>query len=366
MQTGFNPDQLQFRDVVGRFLADKSPPSEVRRLMETERGHDPDVWAQLSGELGLTGTHLPEAYGGHGFGPVELGIICQEMGRYLYCGPFLASTVMAGYAILNAGSEADKQALLPGIAGGESIAALVLDDLADPAAVGSSIDARDGRLNGRADIVIDAHVADLLVVAARESAGVSLFAVEADAGGVTIEPVSALDPTRKLARVVLEGVPGTRIGPAGGAALDVLWDQMCVALAHEMIGGAEQLFNSTIEYMKVRVQFGRPIGSFQALKHRVADLLLELELAKAMTHGAAQVLATGEGDPWAPNMAKAMAGEAYMSCARQAIQLRGGIGFTWEDDTHLWFKRAKSSEVLLGTPAWHRERMMQRVEAEHV
>lgn len=148
--------------------------------------------------------------------------------------------------------------------------------------------------------------------------------------------------------------------------MPLLWDQMCVALANEMVGGADHLFTTTIDYMKMRVQFGRTIGSFQALKHRCADLLLELELAKAMAEEASFYLASGEGDAFAANTAKAMASDAYMSVARQAIQLRGGIGFTWEEDTHLWFKRAKASEVFLGTSNWHREQMIQRMEADHV
>ena len=163
--------------------------------------------------------------------------------------------------------------------------------------------------------------------------------------------------------VRFDQAPAALLGNEGQAHLDLLWDQMSTALAHEMIGGAEHLFETTVEYMKMRVQFGRAIGSFQALKHRCADLLLELEFAKAMTHAAALYLADGEGDAYSPNMAKSLASDAYMSIARQAIQLRGGIGFTWEEDTHLWFKRAKSSEVFLGTPNWHRERMMQRMEA---
>ena len=359
-----NEDQLQFKSVVARFLADKSPTTAVRELMASKQGYDEAVWRQLCSEVGLAGTHLPEAYGGFGFGPVELGISCQEMGRHLYCGPFFASAVMAAHAILNEGSEAQKTELLPGIADGTTIAALVLDDLSGWDAVGSSISADDGSLSGEAPIVVDAYCASVLVVAAGDDNGVGLYLVDPGVAGVQIDPREALDPTRKICRVRMDRVPAERLG-SGAADLERLWDQLSTALAHEMIGGAEALFESTIEYMKMRVQFGRVIGSFQALKHRVADLLLELELARAATHEAARVLATGEGDPHAPNMAKAMAGDAYISVAKQAIQLRGGIGFTWEEDTHLWYKRAKASEVLLGTSNWHRERMVQRMEVAH-
>lgn len=362
MQTGFSADQEQFRDMVSRFLADKSPPTEVRRWMADARGYDPEVWTQLTQELGLAGTHLPEQFGGHGFGATELGIIVQEMGRHLYCGPFFASAVMAGYAILNSATADQRERLLPPLAAGDKVAALVLDDLSAPERVGRQLTCASGHLSGTAPLVVDAHVADVLIVAAGDVAGVSLYVV--DPADAQIRPREVLDPTRKISSVTLKSAPAELLGTAGDAHLDRLWDQMSVALAHEMLGGAERLFETTIEYMKLRMQFGRLIGSFQALKHRAADLLLELELAKAMTHAAARYLDSGTGDAYAPNMAKAMMSEAYMSIARQAIQLRGGIGFTWEEDTHLWFKRAKASEVMLGLPDWHREQMVQRM-TEH-
>ena len=370
MPVGFTEDQEQFRDVVARFFAHKSPTTAVRALMESPEGYDPEVWKRLSEEVGLAGTHLPEAYGGFGFGAVELGIISQQMGRHLYCGPFFASSVMAGLALLQAGSEAQKQRWLPGIANGSLIAALALDDLDAPERVGrrvraTSNGAAGAKLDGVAPSVVDAHIAELLIVAAGTDEGLGYFAVDPTERGVEVKPLECLDPTRKLARVTLRDVSGERLGGGRRAEIQDLWDGMCTALAHEMLGGAEALFESTIEYMKMRVQFGRAIGSFQALKHRCADLLLELELARAATHAAARYLAGGAGEDYAPNMAKALAGDAYMSIAKQAIQLRGGIGFTWEDDTHLWYKRAKSSEVFLGTPNWHREAMVRKMEASN-
>lgn len=369
MEHAFTADQEQFRDVVRRFLASRSPTTEVRRQMASSPGYDPDVWRQLCTEVGLAGTHLPEAYGGFGFGPVELGIVAEEMGRHLYCGPFFASAVMAAFAILNVATESQKQRYLPGIADGSTIATLVLDDLNDPNRVGHAIvsePAIGGHvLTGVAPLVLDAHVARLLIVAARDAAGVSLYAVDPGVSGVEVDLLESLDPTRKLCRVSLAAAPGELLGRAGHAELERLWDQLNTVLANEMVGGAERLFESTVDFMKLRFQFGRPIGSFQALKHRCADLLLELELARAAAHEAARVLAGAPGDDHAPNMAKALAGDAYMSIARAAIQLRGGIGFTWEEDTHLWYKRAKSSEVLLGTPNWHREQMIRKLEATH-
>lgn len=359
MSFGFSADQEQFRDVVARFMADKSSPETVRHWMADESGFDQTVWAQLGGELGLLGTHLPEAYGGFGFGPIEQGIISQEMGRHLYGGPYLSSAVMAGYALLQVAGEADKLRLLPGLATGDTIATLVLDDLGNPDRLGHALTVTDAGLTGTASKVIDAQAASVLLVAARSADGLGLY--EVDPANARITPLDALDPTRKLAQVTFDAAPVTSLGSINAEQLQRLWDQCSSALAHEMIGGAQRLFETTIEYLKIRVQFGRTIGSFQGLKHRCADLLLELEHAKAMTHAAARYLADGEGDAYAPNMAKAMASDAYISLAKQAIQLRGGIGFTWEEDTHLWYKRAKSSEVLFGTSNWHRERMMQRM-----
>jgi alkylation response protein AidB-like acyl-CoA dehydrogenase len=364
MQTEFTEDQETFRETVTRFLQDKSQPADVRRLMETDSGYDPAVWKQLASEVGLAATHFPEEYGGYGFGPVELGIVSEAMGRYLYCGPFFASSVMAGHALLIAGSDSAKEKLLPEIAAGTLIATLVLDDLNEPDKVGNALSVSGGKLSGSAGLVVDGQNAACFIVIAREGAGLSLFLVDAGNAGVSIVPTQTLDPTRKLAQVSFANAGVESIGTVSAEALDQIWDHLCVALAHEMIGGAEHLLETTIEYTKVRYQFGRPIGSFQGLKHRAADLLLELECAKAATHHAAFCLAADEGEPYAASMAKAMASDAYMLAAREAIQMRGGIGFTWEEDTHLWFKRAKSSEVFMGTPAIHRARMMGLMENE--
>lgn len=385
MTTEFNDDQQQFRDVVKRFFTDKSPISAVRHLMADNAGYDAGVWQQLSAEVGLAGAHIPQAYGGYGFGPIELGIIAEEMGRTLYCGPFFASAVMAGYALLGGADEACKHRLLPGIADGSTIATLVLDDLnqvdqsgrglhgellagahATTDAGADSEEGADGashwRLTGAVGLVLDAQVASVFLCVAATDNGLGLFLVGRDEPNLVIEPLEVIDPTRKLSRLQFNQVRAEKIGELNGAAMALLWDQLSVVLAHEMIGGAQALFDSTVEYMKLRMQFGRPIASFQALKHRCADLLLELELAKAVTRQASHFLASGDGQRHLPSMAKAMASDAYMNLARAGVQLRGGIGFTWENDTHLWFKRAKSSEVFLGSPYLHRERMMTMIQ----
>ena len=364
MQTDFTEDQHQFRTVVSRFLQDKSTPSDVRRLMDTDAGYDQAVWQQLCQEVGLAGTHIPEIYGGFGFGSVELGIVCEEMGRYLYGGPFFASSVMAASALMAGGHEQAKHQWLPEIASGTRILTLVLDNLDSTHDLGRALCVDDnGCLSGSASIVVDAGSADYFVVIASHDGRLNLYGATAASAGLTIAPRESLDATRKIGSVSFDAVPVAQLGVMTPEAIDQCWNQINVALSHEMLGGAQHLFDTTLDYTSVRVQFGRPIGSFQALKHRCADLLMSLEFARAAVHHAGFVDAAGS-DNYSASMAKSMMADTYMEAARTAIQLRGGIGFTWEEDTHLWFKRAKSSEVFMGSPNVHRERMMQAMLTE--
>lgn len=372
MRFSFTDEQQEFRGIVRRFLQDKSPTSQVRRVMETEQGCDEDVWRQLAGELGLTAVHIPEAYGGQGFGVGELSIAVEEMGRSLLCAPYFSSTVLATTAILKAASEAQKLRLLPALAAGETRATLAVTEASgrwEIEATTTTATASAGKfvLEGDKSFVLDGHSADLLVVLARRPGsvggdGLSLFAVSGDSKGLARRPLEVMDPTRKLASVTFTGVEAELLGEEGAAAdpLRQTLDIAAICLANEMIGGADRLREDAIEFANMRVQFGRPIASFQALKHKAADLLMNVELAKSAAYYAAA--AVDEGDPEVPalaSIAKAAASEAYMQAAIDGIQFHGGIGFTWDNDTQLWFKRAKSSEVFLGTPAWHRERLMQ-------
>ena len=371
----FTEEQRQFRDMLRRFMAAASPTSEVRRLMDREPGFDPAVWRRMAGELGLTGLMIPERYGGAGFGLVELGLAMEEMGRVLLCAPYLASAVLAANALCRVGSEDQKQRLLPGIACGETIAALAVAEPGgepdvDRIAMGAA--AVDGgySLTGCKDYVVDGCNADLLLVAARTApggglAGLSLFAVPGDAPGVVRRRLKTLDPTRQLARLDFHDAPAELLGELGGAgsALAETLDTGAIALANEMAGGAQRLLEDALEYIKLRMQFGRAVASFQAIKHRCAELLLNVDLMKSAAHHAAQVADANPAElAYEASLAKVAAGEAYLQAAIEAIQLHGGIGFTWDQDTQLWYKRAKSSEVLLGDPAWHRERMIQLLE----
>jgi len=373
MRFSFTDEQTEFRSVLRRFLEDKSPSTEVRRLMETDGGCDPEVWRQLSQDLGLTAIHIPESYGGQGFGIGELAIAVEEMGRALLCAPYFASTVMAATAILKAGSEDQKQILLPDIASGETIATLAIAEESGAwtgSGVAMTATAAGGkyRLDGTKSFVLDGHTAGLIVVLARTpgssgAEGLSFFTVAGDAAGLERTKLDSMDPTRKLARLSFAGVEADLLGDEGAAAVPLrqTLDIAAICLANEMVGGAERLRESAVEYANMRVQFGRAIGSFQSLKHKAADMLLDVELAKSAAYYAAAAADEDDEEVSAlASLAKAAAADAYMQTAIHTVQIHGGIGFTWDNDTHLWFKRAKSSEVFLGDAAYHRERLMQQ------
>ena len=372
MQFAFTPEQEEFRSVLRRFLQEKSPPTVVRRRMESEAGWDREEWRALNDQLGLTGVHIPEAYGGQGFGFVELGIVLEEMGRSLLCAPYFSSTVLAATAIMNSGSDAQKEALLPPIALGETIATLAFTEpngrweASGFETTATSVEGGGFRLDGVKSFVLDGHTADLIVVAARRPGstgdeGLSLFTVAGDAPGLTRRALKVLDPTRKQARLEFSSVKAQLLGEEGGGAAPLARTlaQAAACLASEMVGGAERLRESALDYANLRVQFGRPIASFQSMKHKQADLLLDVTLARSAAYAATSAAAEEDAEwPVLASLAKAGASEAYMRAAIDTIQIHGGIGFTWDNDTHLWFKRAKSSEVFLGGPEWHREQML--------
>ena len=377
MKFSFSSEQDEFRTNLRRFLVDKAPTKETRRLMETDTGWERDTWRALNAELGLTAVRIPEAYGGHGFGFGEHCIVLEEMGRALVCAPYFATTVLAAGAILNAGTEAEKQALLPAIAAGDTVATLAsAEDNGRWDAAATTLTATPGgsgaRLNGHKSFVLDGHTADLIVVLARAPGssgenGLSFFTVRGDAAGLTRTPLKTMDPTRKLARLRFENVEATPLGQAGAAAAPFAKTMIeaAVCLANEMVGGAERLREDAMAYARLRVQFGRSIASFQSMKHKAADMLLEVELAKSAAYYAAAALDEGDADIAATaSLAKACASDTYTQTAIHAVQIHGGIGFTWDNDTHLWFKRAKSSEILFGDAHYHREQMMRHMTAE--
>ncbi len=374
MNFAFSEEQEELRRTVRAFLESKSPSAEVRRLMETTEGYDPAVWNQMGAELGLQGLAIPEEYGGQGFTFVELCIVLEEMGRSLLCAPFFATTVLAANAILNAGSDADKKALLPGIASGETKATLAFTEPSgkwDASGIAMEATQANGgwTLSGEKMFVIDGHNADLIVVVARTAGtsgadGIGFFTVAGDAAGLTRTALATMDQTRKQAKLEFNGVAAAALGEPGQgfAALSKTLDQAAVALANEGIGGAQFVLDMSVQYAKDRVQFGRPIGSFQAIKHKCADMLLEVESGKSAAYYAAWAAAEDNDElPVVAALAKAYVSDAYFHCAAENIQIHGGIGFTWEHDAHLFFKRAKSSEIFLGDATYHRELLAQRI-----
>jgi alkylation response protein AidB-like acyl-CoA dehydrogenase len=369
MNFAFSDEQEELRRAVRRFLAEKSPETEVRRLMETTEGYDPAVWSQMADQLGLQSLTIPEEYGGSGFGYVELIVVLEEMGAALLCAPYFSTVALATNALLTSGDDSAKKYLLPGIASGETIGTLAITEDNgrwdfDGITMGATKSEQGWSLNGSKMFVIDGHTADLLLVAARTDKGLSLFGVKGDAEGLTRTPLPTMDQTRKQARVDFAGVDGWLIGTEGGAqeGLSKTLDLAAVALAAEQVGGAQRCLDAAVEYAKTRIQFGRPIGSFQAIKHKCADMLLEVESAKSAAYYAGWAAAEDSDElPVVASLAKSYCSEAYFHAAAENIQIHGGIGFTWEHPAHLYFKRAKSSELLLGDPAYHRELLAQRI-----
>jgi alkylation response protein AidB-like acyl-CoA dehydrogenase len=364
----FSPEQEDLRVMVRDYLAAHSAETEVRRLMETADGFDPAVWTQLGEELGILGLAIPEEYGGAGAGFAEVGVVLEEAGRALLCAPFLSSAVLAATTLVHSGDQAAKKDYLPGLASGELRGTLALAEDSgrwDAAGITATASRRgDGwTLDGHKNYVLDAGTAGLILVAARTGAGISLFAVEAGAPGLITSELSTMDLTRRQGRLELAAVPARLLGTEGGAwpALSRALDLAAAGLAAEQAGGAGRVLEMAVEYAKTRYQFGRAIGSFQAIKHKCADMLVAVETARsAAYYGLWTADDAADELPVAASMAKAYCSDAYLRCAQENIQLHGGIGFTWEHPAHLYFRRAKSSQLLFGSPAYHREQLARR------
>jgi len=369
----FTEEQEELREAARAFLADHSSGEQVRHAMESEQGFDPEVWKRIGAELGWPSVIVPEAHGGIGLGYVELVALLEVMGEALLCSPFFSTVCLAANALLVGGYEAQKQEYLPAIAEGQKIATLAHAEAgcgydATDFACTATPDGGDFRLRGAKRYVVDGCAADLLVVAARAPGsegddGVGLFLVDANAKGVVRRPLATMDQTRRQAEIVLDDVrvpAGARLGPEGSgtAVLRTTLDLAAIALAAEQVGGAQRCLDLSVAYANEREQFGRAIGSFQAIKHKCANMMLRVESARSAAYYAACVAAEEAPELGrAASLAKAYCSEAYFACAGEAIQIHGGVGFTWEYDPHLYFKRAQASELLLGDPSFHRERI---------
>ncbi len=365
MKYAFTEDQDDLRGLVRDFLTSQSPESEVRRLMETAEGFDRGVWRQLGEELDIVGLAIPEQYGGSGQGFAAVGVVLEEAGSALLCAPYFSSVVLAAGALAACDDDEAKQDYLPRLATGELRGTLaVAEDNGRADLAGVELGARqvDGRwiLEGHKSYVIDGATAQLVLVAGRTEAGVSLFAVEPGASGFAAQSLSTLDMTRKQARLRFDSVPARLVGSDGGAGpvLSRVLDLAALGLAAEQAGGAARTLDMAVNHAKVRFQYGRAIGSFQAIKHKCADMLLEVECARSAAY---QGLWTVDDD-WAgvelaASIAKSRCSDAFTRCAYENIQIHGGTGFTWEHPAHLYLRRAKSTQLLFGDPAYHRERV---------
>jgi alkylation response protein AidB-like acyl-CoA dehydrogenase len=373
MDIGFSEEQGLLRDTARKFLDAACTTKFVRDRMATAEAVTPEFWAQLA-EQGWLGINFAEEDGGSELGLVDLVVLMEEMGRTVMPGPYLATVLLGGAAIREAGSPAQRREYLPRIAEGRLKATLAaIEPNARWDASGIMMTAQPMRggfsLSGTKLFVPDAHLADIVVVAARTrdagtmEDGVTLFLVPKDAAGLSVVPMPSIDETRKLCEVRFDNVavPQTALlGELheGWPSLARVYDAASVALAAEMCGGAQRVLDMTVEYAKLRVTFGKPIGSYQGVKHKCADMLVEVENAKSLTYYAAWAIDEGMADaPLAVSMAKAAASDASRKVSNSGIQLHGGIGMTWEHDLHLYMKRAKASEVAFGDASWHRERV---------
>jgi alkylation response protein AidB-like acyl-CoA dehydrogenase len=377
MHFAFNEEQEELRRAARSFLATHSSPEKVRAAMASDDGFDRDVWRRIGQEMGWTAILVPEEHGGLGLTYVELIALLEVMGATLLCSPFFSTICLAGNLLRIGGSQTQKKEYLPGIASGETIATLAFTE-ANGRCDASTIEAvakPDGNnfiLNGTKTFVLDGNVAAFLIVAAREPGsmgqeGVRLLIVPADAPGVERRSLPTMDQTRRQAEIRLQDVrvpAASLIGNEGGGwpLLEKTLQLAAIALSAEQVGGAQRCLDMTVEYAKERKQFGRPIGSFQAIKHKCADMLLQVESARSASYYAGWAAAVDDPElPVLASLAKAYCSDAYFQCTAESIQIHGGVGFSWEYDVHLYFKRAKSSEIFLGSPAYHREIVAQHI-----
>jgi len=375
VSTALSREQRDLSEAVAALMAARSSESDVRRLMAESTGGDATTWAQMAA-MGLVGLIIPEGFGGTGAGAAELSVVSAQMGRALLCAPYLSTAVLTPYLLLALGDSGECAEILPRIAAGEMIATVAFAEAgsARPPAHPNTTATVDGEwtLSGQKTYVLDAHGADLLYVSARTPCGTGIFAVRRDAPGLSVEPLSTVDQTRRQGRVTLSGTPARLIGDpgAGDRALEAALDRAAVALIAEQAGGAMRVTEMATDYARTRYQFGRAIGSFQAVKHLCVDMLLESQSAlSAARHVAAgfddSPFDTSDPGPsdtvdpdWAADLALAQAfcSEAYVFAAATNIQVHGGIGFTWEHPAHLYLRRARTDAQIFGDAAWHRER----------
>lgn len=353
-------ERAELRTAVRELLGDKCTEDDVRRVMTSDDGFDRELWRQLA-EQGVLGMLVEDRLGGLGFGALELEAVAEETGAALLPAPFISSAVLTVALVQAAGSDDDKQRLLPGLADGTAIGTVAITGRSGSWTIeGVDVEAAaDGTLTGEAHYVTWGQVADVVLVVARTADGVGVFEVAPGAAGFSRTAVTVFDPTVRLSTFTFAGTPARRLGAAGWDAVQEALDYAVIASAGEQVGGSRRIFDMTVDYLKTRVQFGRQIGSFQALKHMAADLLIEVENAtSAAQHAAAERSTGSETSDGAVALAGFACAEAYETITMNAIQMHGGIGFTWEHPAHLFLRRARTGLQLFGGPRLHRERYL--------
>ena len=363
----FSPDQRSLRDQARKFLAEQASSARVRRILEGAAPYDAELWRGM-GEMGWIGTTIPEAHGGAGFGYLELCVIAEELGRSLAPTPFSSTIYLAAEALLLAGSEVQKKRWLPRIAQGNAIGCFALAEGAHAAtAANLTTRAEGGRVTGTKLPVMDGDVADFAVLAAAEPGGrTGLFLVDLKGAGVTRTSLTTVDPTRSHARVVFDGAAAEPLGApgAGWPLVERLLDRAAVLVAFEQLGGAQAALDMAREYAIGRFAFGRQIASFQAIKHKLADMYVAVELARSNAYYGAWALSKDAPElPVAAATARVAATEAYYQAAKENIQVHGGMGFTWEFDCHLHYRRAKLTGLMLGSARRWKDLLVARLEA---
>lgn len=356
MQFGLSESQEILKDSARKFFSGECPIAEVRRLMETDTAHDPVLWSKLA-EQGYTGIIFPEEYDGVGLGKVELILLMEEAGRALLPGPFFSTVALAGAVLDTIATAVQKKKYLVPICQGKALSTVAtLERSASWDLSDVRMAAANGLLSGEKLFVPDAAVAGTIIVVARNG----VFIVDAKAPGVTIAPMSGMDLTRKLYSLQFHNTPAEKLGEI--SALSKALDVATAALAAEMVGGMQRTLDITVEYAKTRKQFGKPIGMFQAVQHQCADMYLETESARSAAYYAAWALEENVPDAaTAVSIAKMYASDASRTVGNRGIQIHGGMGFTWESDLHLYYRRAKASETAFGDATFHRERIARLV-----
>ncbi len=361
MDFAWTSEQEQLRDTVAQFLEARCPTTHTREFMDSELGYDRSLWVALGRDMGLGGIHAPEEFGGAGLSYAETCAVLEQMGRALYSGPYFSSNVLAINALLIDDSSESSQFLKDVVSCNRTATIAFIEKQALWNLDSIQCSERGGRINGEKSYVFNGSGAELVLVVARcqPEDTFGLFALDGDVAGLHISPVKSLDLTRQLSRLTFDNVEAIKLSVWSESKHGEFLDLACIALANEMVGGAQRMLDSALEYASTRVQFGRTIGSLQAIKHKCAEMLLNIEFARSAAFSAARSVSDASERAKMASMAKAMASDAYMKVAAECIQIHGGIGFTWENDTHLWYRRAKSSEVYLGDAPYHRELYLQ-------